>query len=192
MHSIPLPLEPLLALGLALSVAGVGVLRATWGRRRHGLTALAWAALTAGTIASAAVAGAWGIAVAWLVATGIATLLLAHAAVTAPAGRTGNAREPLTTETWRFQASDLGRRLAVFALVVPVGFAAAQLLAFGAQAAARRAGWAEADTIVLMLLLQPIAWTVLASVQISRRGPLRMIAPALVCAIVGTILWWPL
>lgn len=185
-------MEPLLALGIALSAAGVGVLRASWGKSRRGLTALAWAALAAGTIAAAAVGGAWGIAVAWLVATGTAALLLAYAAVAAPAGRAASGREPLTTETWRFQASDLGRRLAVFALVVPLGFAAAQLLAFGAQAAARRAGWAEADTIVLMLLLQPIAWTVLAAIQITRHGPLRMIAPALVCAIAGTILWWPL
>ena len=192
MHPIPLPMEPLLGLGVALAAAGVGLLRVSWGKRRHGLTALAWIALTLGTVASAAVAGAWGIAVAWLVATGIAALLLTYAAATAPAGRAGSARDPLTTETWRFQASDVGRRLAVFTLVVPVGFAAAQLLAFGAQAAARRAGWAEADAIVLTLLLQPIAWTMLAAVQITRRGPIRMIAPALVCATVGTLLWWPL
>ncbi|MGK6356229.1 hypothetical protein ACMGDH_13515 [Sphingomonas sp. DT-207] len=185
-------MEPLLSLGIALSAAGVGMLRASWGRRKPVLAASAWAALVLGTIASAAVAGAWGIAVAWLVATLIAGLLLARAVVTAPAGRAAAGREPLTTETWRFQASDLWRRLAVFALVVPVGFAAAQLFAFGAQAAARRAGWAEADTIVVALLGQPIVWTILASIQITRRGPLRMIAPALVCALLGAILWWPL
>jgi hypothetical protein len=185
-------MEPLLFLGVALSAAGVCALRASWGRRKPVLSALALGALVLGTIASAAVAGAWGIAMAWLAATLIAALLLAHAAATAPAGRAAGGREPLTTETWRFRASDLWRRLAVFALVVPVGFAAAQLLAFGAQAAARRAGWAEADTIVIALLGQPIAWTILASIQITRRGPLRMIAPALACALAGTILWWPL
>jgi hypothetical protein len=185
-------MAPLLILAVGLSAAGVALLRASWGRRRPALTAAAWGALVLGTVLATAMEGAWGITIAWLVATVLAGALLAHAAATAPAGRAAGGRDPLTTETWRFQASDVGRRLAVFALVVPLGFAAAQLLAFGAQAAARRAGWAEADSMVLALIGQPIVWTLLASIQITRRGPLRMIAPALICAILGTILWWPL
>lgn len=179
-------------LGIALCAAGVGLLRVAWGKRTAVVTGLGWAALVAGTLASAASEGAWGIAIAWLVATGVGGALLGQAAATASPGRAASDRQPLTTETWRFQASDLGRRLAVFALVVPLGFAAAQLLAFGAQAAARRAGWEEADTMVLMLLGQPTSWAILASIQITRRGPAQMIAPAIVCALAGLLLWWPL
>ena len=181
-----------LALGLVLCTAGVALLRASWGQRKPALTALGWSALVLGTAAAAMAEGAWGIAMAWLAATLAGALLLGHAVVTTPAGRAVAGREPLTTDSWRFDASDFGRRLAVFVLVVPVGFAAAQLLAFGAQAAARRAGWAEADTMVLMLLGQPIAWTILASIQITRRGPIAMIVPAVAFALAGAILWSPL
>lgn len=181
-----------LALPPLLCAAGVAMLRASWGRRKPALTGLGWGALVLGTIAAAVAGGAWGIATAWLAATLVAALLLAHAVATTPAGRVAGTRDTLTTDSWRFDASDFGRRMAVFLLVVPVGFAAAQLLAFGAQAAARRAGWAEADTMVLMLLGQPIAWTILASIQITRSGPIAMIAPAALFALAGAILWWPL
>ncbi|MBO9624363.1 MAG: hypothetical protein J7500_16770 [Sphingomonas sp.] len=185
-------MEPQLALGLAASVAGVGVLRLAWGSRRPWLTAAGWTLLGGATVLLGASGGAWGMAIATVVAMLAAGVPLAHNALVLPGGRARTVAEAANAPGWRFRASDLGRRLAVFALVVPLGFAAAQLLAFGAQAAARRAGWGDADTLTLALLLQPIAWTVLAAVQITRAGPLRMILPALVVALAGLLLWWPL
>lgn len=185
-------MEPQLALGLLASATGVGALRLAWGRRRLWLTAAGWALLGGAAALLGAAAGAWGVAVAAVVAMLAAGVPLAHSAVTLAPGRVRAAGNAAAAPGWRFRASDFGRRLAVFALVVPVGFASAQLLAFGAQAAARRAGWGDADTLALMLLLQPIAWTLLAAVQITRAGPARMILPALIAALAGLLLWWPL
>jgi hypothetical protein len=179
----------MLPIGLALSATGVVLLRISWSRQSQALAGLGWASLATATPVLAGADGAWAVTLGALVATGVAALLLTHSAIVAPAGRAPATRQGIAGEGWRFSASDLGRRIAVFALVGPGAFAAAQLLAFGAQAAARRAEWHEADATVLGLLLQPIAWAILAAVQITRTGPLRMIVPALITAAAGLLLW---
>jgi hypothetical protein len=98
------------------------------------------------------------------------------------------ARATVTPPRWR--AEGLIRRTIVFLLVVPIGFAATMILALGAEAAARRAGWIEADRYVLALMLQPAAWALLASGQMLSTHPRGMVAPALACALGGAALWW--
>ena len=87
------------------------------------------------------------------------------------------------------RASEIAARVSVFVLVVPVAFVAAQWLAFGVQAAARRAGAVETDAVVITLFLQPIAWAIIIAVQMTRAGPSRMIAAPASAAILGTLFW---
>lgn len=132
--------------------------------------------------------GAWGLAIG--TAAGIVSVLaiVLHAGWASPAKALRPAREapsvviPVTM-------SDVARRVAVFALVVPGAFLAAQWLAFGVQAVARRGGAGDADTIVLALYLQPVLWAVIMTVQMTRAGAARMIAPPVAAALIGTGLW---
>lgn len=169
-------------------VAGIVLVRLGWGGRR-GAAGLGWTLAGAGLVVLAARDGAWGLAI------GTVAGMLAALALVLRAGWTSPAKMPrrpvreapsiLLPRRWH----DLRRRMLVFALVVPVGFGAAQWLAFAAQAAARRAGVGDADTMVMTLLLQPVAWAALMSWQMSRAGPRRMVAPPAAAALLGTALW---
>jgi hypothetical protein len=177
------------AAGSAGVALGVLALRAGWGASRAPV-AIGWLLIVLGLGALAARTGAWGLAFGATIAMLAAFLLLGREALATPARRAspGGARSGETLP--RPRLTGLGRRTAVFLLVVPMGFAATQLLAFGAQAAARRAGWVEADATTLALLLQPTAWAVLASIQVMRAGPVAMIVPVLLCTLAGLLLWW--
>lgn len=186
-------MEPVLGIAGSVTAAmlGMGLVRTGWDGRR----VLAWSGWGVMLIALAGLAlltGAWGIAVGTTGAMAVALLLLARAAWTAPTGRSRPARTPPSVTLPRLRIGGIARRVAVFLMVVPVGLAASALLAFGVQAQARRSGWAEADSIVLLLFLQPTLWAVLASVQMLRTGPVAMIAPTVLCAVAGLLLWWPL
>jgi hypothetical protein len=185
-------MEEVAVLAPALATAaGIGLIRHGWGGSRA-VAIGGWALVTAATLLLAALAGAWGIAIAATAAMAAAIAVLLVEAWRTPRGRTAPARGVASITLPRPTQRAVGRRLAVFALVVPGGGAATALLAFGAQAAGRRLGWVEADTTALALLAQPIAWTLLASVQMTRVAATAMIAPALACAAAGLLLWWPL
>lgn len=105
------------------------LVRLGWGGRRA-LALAGWA--IAGVVLTALTwrDGAWGLAVGTVAGTVAIAPILLHAALTSPARRQRPEREPPTValpRRWR----DFGRRLAVFVLAVPVGFAAAQWFAFG-------------------------------------------------------------
>jgi hypothetical protein len=88
-----------------------------------------------------------------------------------------------------FRWPDLGHRFAVFVLVVPCAFMSAQWLALGIQALARRGGMGDADAIALALFLQPGLWGVVMAMQMTRATAARMVAPLVVVAMLGTLLW---
>lgn len=179
-----------IALALLLVVAGIVLVRTGWGGRRAlarigwGVIALAVAVLMAGD-------GAWGLAVAASGGMVAALLLLAREALRTAPTRSPPARAPASV-TLPHRALGVGRRLLVFLLVVPVGAAAAYLFAMGAEGAAARLGWSPADRTALAFFAAPVAWTVLASVQMIQPGPVRMVLPPAVCALAGLLLWWPL
>lgn len=177
--------------GSVAAALGIGLVRTGWGGRPM-LARAGWAVVVLALVALTALAGAWGIAVAATSAMAAALLLLARAGWTAPVGRARPVRAAPSVTLPRMRIAGIGRRLAVFVMVVPVGLAASALLAFGVQALTRRSGWAEADSTVLILFLQPVIWAVLASVQMLKTGPAAMIAPTLACALAGLLLWWPL
>ena len=77
--------DVILLTGYLLAVAGVLVLRLSWGLagRSRMLNAAGWAALAAAVLCGAVAAGAWGITVVSLWATATAFVLLAVAGWTA-------------------------------------------------------------------------------------------------------------
>lgn len=180
----------LLVAAVALAIAGILLVRVGWGGRRSHAAA-GWTALIAAIVMLAAGEGAWGIAVGAMVAMLVALGLLARDGIRTAPTRNPPRRAPASV-TLPHRALGVGRRLAVFLLVVPVGVAASYVFAMGAEAAAMRLGWHPADRTALAFIAAPVAWTLLASIQLMQAGPLRMILPPAVCAVAGILLWWPL
>lgn len=177
----------MIAAALLAIVAGILLVRLGWGGRR-GAAAAGW------TVAAAALGlltwrdGAWGLALGCVAGMIAALVVILHAGWTSPRkARRAPRQAPATAIPQK--PSDLARRLAVFALTVPVAFAAAQWLAFAVQALVRASGSAEADAIVLMLFVQPVAWGVIVSVQMTRADPWRMLAAPLAASVMGGVLW---
>jgi hypothetical protein len=165
---------------------GMVLVRLGWGRGGRGVAVAGWALAGAALLALTLTDGAWGCALGSVAGIAVALVAVLHAGWTSPArrlrpatARTVAAREPL----------HLRRRAAVFALVVPCAFAATQWLALAAFDLARARGLGEANAVVLALFLQPIAWAVVMAIQLTRAGPARMIAPPLLTALLGTVLW---
>lgn len=173
---------PLLAI-----VAGMVLVRLGWAGRR-GAAALGWALALAALVLLAAGDGAWGLAVGTTTAIVVGLSLVLHAGWTSPARTVRPPREAPAIHV-PHHARDILRRLAVFALVVPVAFAAAQGLAFGLQAVARGAGWNDTDTTVLALFLQPVLWVAIMTVQMTRADAARMVAAPATAALAGLLLW---
>jgi hypothetical protein len=168
-------------------LAGIALIRLGWGGRR-GAAGVGWALGVAGLVALTARDGAWGLAIGTVAGIAAALACVLYAGWTSPARAQRAPREApaiLLPRRWH----DLGRRVLVFVLVVPIAFCAAQWLAFAAQGVARRAGVNDADTMVMTLLLQPMLWAVLMAWQMTRAGPARMVAPPAAAALLGTALW---
>lgn len=175
------------ALALAIIAAAMILVRIGWDGRR-GIAAAGWVLAAIGLCILTARDGAWGFAIGTVAGIAVALIMVLYAGWRSPAKARRAPREApsiVIPQRW----PDIARRLAVFALVVPVAFAAAQWLAFGVQALARRGGMGDADTIVLTLFLQPILWTIVMAIQMTRADAARMIAPPIVTALLGTILW---
>ncbi len=174
---------------LALGGAGLSLVlvRLGWGGRR-GLAAAGWGLAALSLLALTLAEGAWGLAMGMTAGAVVALLLVLQAGWVSPAGRARKHRDTPSTDvphTWR----GIGRRLAVFALVVPVSFAASLWLAYGLNALMKGGGELEANSVSTMLFVQPVTWTVLMSWQMTRPGPHQMIAQPVVAAIAGTLLW---
>ncbi|WP_404368683.1 hypothetical protein AB5I39_15230 [Sphingomonas sp. MMS24-J45] len=155
---------------------------------RPGVAAIGWAAIVAALIALTLRDGAWGLAVGTVAGLLTALALVVQAGWVAP-GRTHRAPRDAATVVLPRRRGNLARRLTVFVLVVPVGFIAAQWLAFAIQAMARRAGAGEADAIVLTLFFQPVLWGCLMAWQMTRGSVARMIVPPASAGVLGAILW---
>ncbi len=170
-------------------IAGMMLVRLGWGWGwRTNVAILGWAVVAAGLLADALASGAWGLAIGTTVAmlTALAALLASGWAMPGRAWRPARERVAAAQAP---RPARLMRRVSVFLLVVPAGGVAALALAFGAQAAARRAGVGAADAAACLLLLSPALWTGLMTWQMTREGPRRMIAPPLLAAALGSILW---
>ncbi|MHA6723749.1 hypothetical protein [Sphingomonas sp. RS2018] len=177
----------MVALALIACCAAVLIVRAGWAGRVR-LAHTGWAVAAAALLALMWRDGAWGLAIGIVAGSVTALALVLYAAWISPAKVRRPSREaPAITIPYRLP--DILRRLAVFVLAVPVAFAAAQWLVFGAQAFARHAGVGESDATVLTLALQPVLWGAIVVAQLTRANAARMIAPPAVAALVGTLLW---
>jgi len=166
--------------GGAVAIAGVLLLRSAWslGRRSVPLNAAAWGLLLIGLLGGAQAAGAWGLSVVSLAAMGCAFALLAHAGLTAPAGKANPSKRRAHALPNSGEPLHLGRRFGTFALTVPAALAVAVLVALAARVLAGYAGWHEADGNVLAFFLTPVIWAILLFallMQADRRGQILLL-----------------
>lgn len=174
---------------LALGGAGLSMLlvRLGWGGRR-GLAPAGWALAAISLLALTTLYGAWGVAMGMIAGVAVAFAIVAQAGWVSPRGRARKHRDAPSADlphSWR----GTGRRLVVFALVAPVSFAASLWLGYGLSALMKGEGVLDANPVAALLFVQPLAWTVLMSWQMTRPGPRQMIAQPLMAALIGTLLW---
>ncbi|RZM09971.1 MAG: hypothetical protein EOP68_07585 [Sphingomonas sp.] len=177
----------MIALALVGIAAAMLLVRIGWEGSR-GAAPLGWALAIAALVVLAAGNGAWGLAIGTTTGIVAGLALVLHAGWCSPVRTVRPAREAPAIHV-PHHARDILRRIAVFALVVPVAFAAAQGLAFGVQAVARGAGWNDTNTTVLALFLQPVLWTAIMAVQMTRTDAARMVAAPAAAALAGLLLW---
>lgn len=177
----------MIAAAILLVLAGIVAVRVGWAGRRA-VAVAGWAAIAAGAAMLTAADGAWGLAVATVTVMMAALAMVLQAAWRSPAKVQRPRREAPAVALPR-HVTGVVRRGAVFLLVVPVGYAAAQWLAFGLQAFARAGGMGETDATVLTLFLQPLLWLVILTVQMTRARTAQMVAAPAIAALAGTLLW---
>ncbi|AHE54716.1 hypothetical protein [Sphingomonas sanxanigenens] len=184
------------ALMLLAAAVGVLLVRAGWpagARRRGPLLIAGWGAIAISLIGMGRQDGAWGVTMVALVAMVVAQGALAVAALEkgrkAKAERAPREAEPtvaLSPGGW----AGLGRRVTIFLLVVPFGAVVAMLFALALLGAVRAAGWHDANSTPLGLLLWPIAWALLATWMLMYETLARIARPlAFVAAPSALALW---
>lgn len=170
-----------------LAAFAIVLIRIGWGASRP--VALAgWGVEVLALVLLGRAAGAWGIATGAAVAM-IVALIAVLAAGWQSVPRLRRASNPAETVTVPITQVALGRRVAVFLLVVPVAFIAAQWLAWAGQGFVRGHAPLDANSLALMLALQPVVWTVLITWQMLCASLSGMAAPPALAALLGLLLW---
>ncbi|VXC71833.1 hypothetical protein [Sphingomonas sp. AX6] len=183
----------MIAVALIAAAFGVLLVRLGWGREDRGLRVGAgWALIAVGLVALMGRDGAWGLALGASVATLLAFVALAHAAITAPRPRRSTPpRDVATTVTLHSESwAGLGRRMLVFLLAVPASAVAAMLVALAGQTLARAAGWGEANAGVAGMFAFPVAWAVVTTLVMLKDRVMHMIRIVAVAAIPSAALFW--
>lgn len=185
--------QALIWLSGVLAVAGIIVLRLSWARpvRHSGMNAAGWGLLLAGSIVAASEAGAWGIAVASLFATGAAMVLLFKAVFEQPRWRRPAKAFRPGDKAVSDQGSSVGRGLATFAIAGPLALIATVLVALASRLALLATGAVEADGNVAVLGLVPLVWPVLAFALLmieKRKTQLAVVGIIALAALVPVIL----
>lgn len=174
---------------LALGGAGLSLVlvRLGWGGPRV-LAAAGWTLAAVSLCVLAWADGAWGLSVGIVCGAIVALLLVLQAGLVSAPGRTRTARvAPAADVPHSWQG--VGRRITVFALVVPVSFAASLWLAYGLNAVMTGGGELGANAVSAAMFVQPVAWMLLMTAQMTRTHPRQMISQPAGAAIVGTLLW---
>ena len=163
--------DALIWLSAALAVAGVAVLRVSWGKPKRStpLNIAGWAALVVALVVADSAAGEWGITVAILIATGAAFVALAIAG--AKPVRKARARTVRTSHQGTDEMKSRPRSgLLTFAITGPLALAVSMLVALAVRSLIVGAGGAEADGNVAVLATVPIVWPVLAFALLMMAG----------------------
>jgi len=156
--------EPLLWLAAAIGVAGIGVLRFAWSKRKRSipLNTAGWALLALAAIGGGAAEGAWGVSVVSLFAMGAAALALAHAAATSPQGKGSASVRRVRMLPEMGGKLHLGRRVVTFLLVAIAGLAVSVGLGVALRGLAGIAGMSEANSNVAAFFAVPVLWALLS------------------------------
>jgi len=175
------------AAALILIVAGMALVRVGWDGPTKAAGA-GWAAALCGLLWLTVRDGAWGLAVGTVAAMAAALGIVLYAAIPFIG------HQATGTKAIAWLAAFYGVTMLIFSMYGG-GFATIPAYLadlFGTknlQALARRGGARAADATALTLMLQPVAWGLLMTWQMTRSGPARMIAPPLAAALLGTLLW---
>lgn len=178
--------------GCIAAAAGAPLLWLAWtlpSQRKAVPRAAGWSLILGAAILLGVAGGEWGVALSATATSAAALLILAYiAARSVPARRTATREAAVRTPDLRAIVAGLPRRFAVFLLVAPGGVIASAILALGARAAARHSGWDDADSTMIALAGVPLAWSIIASLQMTQSSLLRMAAIALVPAFAGVLI----
>lgn len=180
---------------LFLAAAGTIALRFAWDAREPAqlrLTLAGWTAIGAALAVLAALDGAWGFTMGTLPVMLLAFGFLAREA-TASTAPTRAARVAASEPTVHLHAADwrdVGRRIAIFVIAVPIAGAVSLLVGLALAAAARASGAVEADTITTALFVTPLIWSVFGVVLLLQSRAARMLRPlAAIGAVSGATFW---
>jgi intracellular septation protein A len=180
---------------LLLAGAGAVLLRFGWDAREPAqvrLTLGGWAAIVVAIGTLTAIDGAWGFAMGTIPVMLVAFALLAREAIasTAPARAARVVESDPTVHLHARDWRDVGRRVAIFMLAVPVAGLVSLLAGLAFAAAARAGGAVDADSTTLALIVTPLVWSVLGTVLLLEdraRGMLRPLAA--LGAVSGATFW---
>lgn len=156
----------LIVAGAISAALAVGVLRVSWERteRSFPLNSLGWGLIALASVLAWQAAGAWGVSIAALAGMASATVVLAVAAVTAPAGKAKASNRRVRMLPENGEPKEIGRRIATFLIVVPVALLVSIGLAVVVRAIADLAGASEANSTALAFFATPLVWAILAHV----------------------------
>ncbi|HCB76465.1 MAG TPA: hypothetical protein DEP91_09880 [Sphingomonas bacterium] len=180
---------------LLLAAAGTVALRLAWDAREPAqlrLTLAGWGAIGAALAVLVVRDGAWGLAMGTLPVTLVAFGFLLREAIASTAP-TRAARIAETEPSVRLHAADwrdVGRRVAIFLIAVPVAGAVSLLFGLALAAAARASGAVEADTITTALFVTPLVWSVFGVVLLLQPRAAPMLRPLLAIGAVSGATFW--
>lgn len=182
---------------ILLLVAGVGtaLLRFGWDAKAPAqvrLTLAGWAAIVASIGALTVTDGAWGAAMGTLPVMLVAFVLVGREALTStvPARTARISDAPPTVRLHATDWRDVGRRVAIFLLSVPVAGIVSLLAGLAIAAVARASGADASNTIVLALAITPVVWTVLGVVLLLEARVRAMLRPLVAIGAVSGATFW--
>jgi len=178
---------------IALIVIALVLVRTGWGRARR-VAVAGWALAVVSLSGLGWLDGAWGIAVGVIAACFVALLMIAYAALTSPSRPVRRSAETTAAlfENVALPENNglaIGRRLLVFLMVVPLSFLAAQWFAFALNAAMKGDMALDANSVALMMFVQPVIWTILMAWQMTLSGTRAMLLPPALAAVPGILIW---
>ena len=152
-------------LAAGLAIAGVIVLRISWARRERSaaLNLMGWSGFTISCGLAWSAFGAWGVAVAMLVATGVALILLAAAALKPVSAKRRNTAISRTAIEPAVRRS-IRARFATFLVAGPLALIASLAAALAARSVVLILNGNEADANVTVLGMVPLIWAILSTI----------------------------
>ncbi|MEZ0495017.1 hypothetical protein [Sphingomonas sp. IW22] len=180
---------------LLVAAIGAVLLRLGWDAREPAqlrLTLAGWAAIGGALAVLTARDGAWGLATGSLPVMLVAFALLGREAL-ASSAPARSARIPDSAPSVRLHAADwrdVGRRVAIFVLTVPVAGAVSLLVGLACAAIARSGGASDVNANVLAMFVTPSLWSVLGITLMLGMRARDMVAPLAVTGLVAAFIFW--